>query len=254
MPDHGLAPTTLTPAQRLSRIIEFGVGRMPTPVAARLDMLRPSLRSSLGGPMNGQLRRQEMVRQLIRTIPFAATIETGTFRGSTTEFFLHLTDGPVFTVESDPRCWLYAKKRLAPYAMADVRYADSRVGLVQLRSEPDVPKDRVLFYLDAHWTQDLPLNEELEIILAGWHDPVIIIDDFAVEGDAGYGADDYGPGQRLGLQYLKPEVLAAFEPLFPSARSEEETASRRGCVVLLPHGLAGHRPALTALRPVAPSP
>lgn len=198
--------------------------------------------------MNGQRRRQEMVRQLVRTIPFRATIETGTFRGSTTEFFCHLTDGPVYTIENDARCWLYAKKRLAIYESADVRHGDSRSGLRELRADPAVPKDRVLFYLDAHWGHDLPLEDELSIILEGWRDSVIIIDDFEVRGDAGYGVDDYGPGRRLSLEYLPREVFSRYRTLFPAAPSTDETASRRGCVVLVSVGLAECIPALTTLR------
>jgi hypothetical protein len=55
----------------------------------------------------------------------------------------------------------------------------------------------VFFHLDAHWEGDLPLQEEIEIILGRFPNFLIMIDDFRVPGDSGYGFDDYGRGKML---------------------------------------------------------
>ena len=74
-----------------------------------------------------------------------------------------------------------------------------------LRELTQEPIDRAvptLFYLDAHWHEYLPLRDELEIALGQFANAVVLIDDFQVPDDPGYGFDDYGPGKTLNLEYL----------------------------------------------------
>ena len=92
--------------------------------------------------------------------------------------------------------------------------------------------ESVFAYLDAHWEEDLPLAQELEIIASNWSHAVVMIDDFRVPGDEGYGYDDYGPGKALTADYLPFGALTDWSILYPLAASEEETGARRGCCVL----------------------
>lgn len=110
---------------------------------------------------------------------------------------------------------------------------DSRELLRRLARDVTVPKDRVFFYLDAHWGDDLPLREELAIIGKAWSKPVLLIDDFEVPGDPGYGFDDYGPGKTLTMSYLACDELQGYACLVPALRSDDETGACRGCVVLV---------------------
>ena len=57
---------------------------------------------------------------------------------------------------------------------------DSVEFLRELSTDASVPKERVFFYLDAHWLKHLPLREELELIASAWKRPIIMIDDFCV--------------------------------------------------------------------------
>ena len=66
----------------------------------------------------------------------------------------------------------------------------------------------VFFYLDAHWNDDLPLADEIDIIFSRCPWAVVMIDDFEVPSDPGYQFDDYGPGKALVLGYIRPAVLA----------------------------------------------
>ncbi len=62
--------------------------------------------------------------------------------------------------------------------------ADSRVFLRDLLA--GLPNDRpVLFYLDAHWNEDLPLAEEARLIVEQAPLAVVMIDDFCVPFDPG---------------------------------------------------------------------
>jgi hypothetical protein len=64
----------------------------------------------------------------------------------------------------------------------------------------------ILFYLDAHWNDDLPLEEELELIFSVHPHAVVMIDDFQVPDDPGYQFDEYGPGKALTPALITPVV------------------------------------------------
>src|SRR5271165_4306337 len=55
-----------------------------------------------GGPMNGQTARLEVVRTLIAALRPALLVESGTFRGTTTEWLAQFST-PVVGIETDPR-------------------------------------------------------------------------------------------------------------------------------------------------------
>lgn len=225
-------------------LYESVLTRLPPAKAAWLDQHRPSVRSSWGwGPLNGQAGRQGILRDLARTVAFDEVVETGTYRGNSTEFFAHVLGVPIHTVEAQPRYYHYAAQRLAPYPDVTVELGDSREILRRLGERPGDPT--TLFYLDAHWEQDLPLAEEVEIIAKGWSSGVVVIDDFQVPDDPGYTYDDYGPLKRLCVDYL-PDV--GWSLYFPSLPSAEETGGRRGCAVLVSPSLSEGVGALSSLR------
>jgi predicted O-methyltransferase YrrM len=198
-------------------------------------LLRPSLRAAWGGPLNGQEYRRSIVRALVRAIDFDLVIETGTFRGTSTEFFSAVFGTPVETVELDPRLASYSRQRLAFDPKITVSLGDSRPFLRRLAE--DRGHLTTFVYLDAHWSQDLPLREELAIVRDSWNRAVVMIDDFEVPDAAGYGYDDYGPGKALTASLL-PD-MPGWQLLYPAAPSHEETGARRGCAVLLSPALAG---------------
>jgi hypothetical protein len=107
--------------------------------------------------------------------------------------------------------------------------SDSRTFL----STPSLSHDGCkFFYLDAHWLEDVPLAEETEVIARKFSSFVLMIDDFQVPNDPGYGYDDYGPGKRLSLRDFPFDSDPRFVPYFPSRHSTEESGTRRGCIVL----------------------
>ncbi len=214
------------------------MGRLSPGAAAALDWLEPSKHTSWGGPMNGQRGRQEIVRTLFGSQVVGQVIETGTYRGTTTMFFFHMFGGPVLTVEANPRFYCFARKRLSSLDTVRLSFGDSRNFLDRLSSDPVVTSVPTFFYLDAHWSSDCPLAEEVRLIGNRWADPIIMIDDFAVPGDPGYGYDSYGGGVQLNLDYLPGRDLLGFRGLFPNLRSADETGARRGCVVLARSGRA----------------
>lgn len=94
-----------------------------------------------------------------------------------------------------------------------------------------MPKDDVFFYLDAHQPGNVPLSDELDLIFRNWQQPVVMIDDFEVPGDPGYGFNEYGPGQRFGTE-LFSATSRTYSYFYPATSSGEETGYRRGCILL----------------------
>ena len=203
-------------------------------LAGMLDYHRfPELKDSWGGPFNEQTFRQQIFRDLIQRIPFSAIVETGTFRGTTTEYLQKSSRLPVYTAELNPRHYGYVKRRFLMNPNVMTYHSDSRSFLRELLKDPIFNHRRVFFYLDAHWGEAFPLWEELQIIFEKCSRAVIMIDDFKVPFDEGYGYDNYGEGKVLRLESLAPLYekykLAVF---FPSKGAELESGAKRGCVVL----------------------
>ncbi|MFN6571166.1 hypothetical protein [Dendronalium sp. ChiSLP03b] len=190
-------------------------------------------RKTWGKPFNDQTFRQQIFLELIQKINFSAIVETGTYRGTTTEYLHKSSQLPVYTVESNPRYYGYAKARLFAYKDIVISYGDSRSFLRRIVESSTLIQGQIFFYLDAHWGKDLPLKEEIQIIFENHPKAVVMVDDFKVPGDEEYKYDNYGEGKVLSQEYLEPVIknlnLAAF---FPSQRAELETGAKRGCIVL----------------------
>jgi len=214
----------------------------PQPIGSKKEIilgvvdyyLSPKLRRKQGGPFNGQAFRQKIFRELITQIKFSHIVETGTFRGLTTQFMHRQSGLPVLSGEVNPRFYSYAKRRLCKDKPVRLYNLDSRVFLNSLVGSSEMKDAHLFVYLDAHWADDLPLLEEMQIIFTNFPDAVVMVDDFAVPGDAQYGYDDYGKGKALTLEYLEPAIKEFdLQPYFPTAPAAMETGSRRGCVVLV---------------------
>ena len=222
------------------------------------------------GPFNGQTARQALFVEIITKTRPHAIVETGTSLGATTEL-MSQTGLPVFTIELYPRHYGFARARFWRKRNIKLLHDDSRTGLRRLFDGPlqALAGHTLFFYLDAHghvFGDDLPLAEELDIIFRWCPSAVVMIDDFAVPNDAGYGYDDYGPGRALVFDYIRPAIvehrLRAFFPSTPSVADYPSTPMaaaglvipgrlRRGCVVLVKE--ARHAPVLASMPLLRPA-
>ncbi len=198
--------------------------------AARVELLSDDLQNCWGGPFNGQTGRQRLMLEILDKVRPDAVIETGTFRGITTEWFADHFAGPIFSCEVDRMYLIQAQHRLGRFSNVSLFHADLREFLRE-RIAALAPGSRVLFYLDAHWRDDLPLVEELGIITGSDLRWVAMIDDFKVPFDGGYSYDDYGPGKALKLDLLS-SLKDRSTIFFPRLHSSEETGAARGTCVL----------------------
>ena len=210
--------------------------RLPPSLAFRIDLLRPGLKDGYGGPFNGQLVRQAVVREMFERTSFDLVVETGTYRGTTTAFIRTLTTAPIVTIESDPRLARYARARLSHLGGITVRGGDSATQIRRLvMGRRGLAAERPFFYLDAHGGHagiQLPLRWEIVEVTSAWPAFCIVIDDFEVPGDGDYGYDGYGPGFRLRPELLEGLHLETVTRFWPAAAGATETGRKRGWLVL----------------------
>ena len=180
---------------------------------------------------NGQRIRKATFNEICAAIPFDVFVETGTNLGMTTGFLALNTGKKVFSCEILSASCEAARRNLSIFPNVVVENSDSVTFLRGLKEE--IAGRTVFFYLDAHWYKYLPLLDELDVIGESVADFVILIDDFAVPGDSGYGYDAYSARRRLSYEYISDAVrrydLGCF---FPAEASRLETGGRRGYALL----------------------
>lgn len=232
---HEPAAPSDTRTRMVRRLMSLARHVLGDSVAGMVDYYRwPERGVAWGGAFNGQNGRRAIFNALLAVHKPSAILETGTFRGTTTEYFAS-TGLPVRTVEGVARNYGFARARLLRHRNVVVAHGDSRALLRDWVGSPSAPfhGQPVFAYLDAHWNADLPLAEELDLLFANCPHAIAMIDDFEVPGDAGYAFDDYGGGKALNASYIA-DVVAGYglAELYPALASAQETGARRGCVVL----------------------
>ena len=177
-------------------------------------------------PFNGQTQR---IRHLVRlSDSFSPTIaiETGTFYGTSTPFLSRLVSEKTYSIEQNERFYNFAVRRL--YDQSDkikIIKGNSIVEMPKILSTISPTKHRILAYLDAHWTENVPTNLELQALIE-WGGPwIAVIDDFEVSIDSGFAFDSYGD-QIVGLEMVPK--LPGLEVWVSSVNSNLETGAVRG--------------------------
>lgn len=200
-----------------------------------LDYFRfPQYKSSWGGPFNGQQSRRKLFLSLMERLKPEVIVETGTYRGTTTEFMAS-SGIQVVSIEGHARNYGYAAMRLKKLRNVRVFLGDSREVLKRLFENElaGLVSGTIFVYLDAHWNSDLPLEGEINLVFEACPNAVVMIDDFEVPSDPGYTFDDYGEGSALVYSYIAPAVARhRLRVFYPSGPSAEETGLKRGAVVL----------------------
>jgi len=203
--------------------------------------LRPSSGRAWGGPFNGQAWRCRLIAEIILKTDPVAIVETGTYLGTTTEW-LSAFQIPVWSCEVSAINFGFAHQRLAMVPHVKIVHNDSRAALQEILDGPlkSNQLDTILFYLDAHWNDDLPLAEELEIVFAVCPRAIVVVDDFQVPGDPGYGFSDFGKNKALTMNYIV-DIISTYQlaTYYPSISSDRETGAKRGCSIIAKANVAG---------------
>jgi 16S rRNA A1518/A1519 N6-dimethyltransferase RsmA/KsgA/DIM1 with predicted DNA glycosylase/AP lyase activity len=110
-------------------------------VVAKINYKRGvRLKASWEGVFNKQHGRKEIFDEIVEHFDPATIVETGTFRGTTTEY-MSGTTANVFSLEFDPSNAGYAQARLAKFKNVQVINLDSRSGHKHLIRTKKLPSN-----------------------------------------------------------------------------------------------------------------
>ena len=197
------------------------------------------VRDVVSGPGWGAFHHDPIYRgvmlELVEALPFTSFVETGTYRGYSTELIASRHPKlPVFTSEVYEPSYHLARRALRKYPniTADLGSSDKWIEAL-LRDKK--PGDFPLFFLDAHWQQYWPLRAELAHIADSGLRSVIVIDDFEVPGQSQFEFDIDGGGEQIAglkcnLDYIAPSLRPAntYHAIFPKYTRQDAFAGGTG--------------------------
>jgi hypothetical protein len=179
---------------------------------------------------NGDTFIQENFLKLKEEFHINTAIELGTCLGSTalwlSDHFWH-----VFTIEVNPTFAQIAKERLEGCPNVMLIVGDSVTEFPMI----DYDDDTIIF-IDSHWYEVCPMQEELQIIANSGAKPVIAIHDFYVPDEPNLGYDSIH-GQRFDIEWIKPKLDAIYgeQGYYHYYNSDEQsTEIKRGIVYIIP--------------------
>ncbi|MFI7642939.1 class I SAM-dependent methyltransferase [Nonomuraea sp. NPDC049400] len=181
-----------------------------------------------GGPFGFDITVALLVDDLLSAFECDAIVETGCYLGDTTDYLAHrYPDLPVHACDITQAHVAFTRQRLAGLSNAHVTCLDSPL----LVARANAAHQRTLFFLDAHWAPDWPLERELAAITRG----VVLIHDFDV-GHPRFGYDTYGDlvcgPQVLARMPDPPEVYFTPDPQADWPLPCLQTGRRAGVAVL----------------------
>lgn len=159
-------------------------------------------------------------------------LETGTYLGWTSKIVSNYFE-KVITIENNYQYYLEAVENLKENKNCYLYHGSSYEVMDKILKEGD---DKIFFFLDAHWYEELPLLNELKIIKDKKIKPIIAIHDFFVpdeNGMAKFGFDTYGD-QRLDFEYIKKALIEIYGEKFYIKFSSEST-NNSGVIYILPY-------------------
>jgi hypothetical protein len=190
--------------------------------------------------MNRQFVRTLILLKLLSGLETDAFFETGTNLGRTCFLIASQTKLPIYSSEVNRDCLRSARRLLFPFGRRVHLFNEDSVGF--LKRVLGAKRFRSpFFYLDAHWSANLPLREEISAILCDCPNFVIMVDDFVVPNDPGFGYDVYN-GVPLDLTLVQDTLVNSMVKVsvwFPSYYSELETGSRRGWTLITTADIQG---------------
>jgi predicted O-methyltransferase YrrM len=198
-------------------------------------MLARRIRARVSGKpcfFNRQRMRFRVFREIDRLIPFDNYIETGTYTGLTTHFLADVarTRGAlVYSCEINDDYYRIASRTVGNLKGVHLHRGNS---VDFLRSLSANVSDAVNFiYLDAHWYKYLPLRDEVAVI-GKWPNTVVMIDDFKVPFDEGFGWDRYDDEREICMRYIEGSIGSSgvYFPNYP-ARQEGAGITRGYSVI-----------------------
>lgn len=161
-------------------------------------------------------------------------IETGTFEGGTTSF-LSKKFKRTFSIESNEHNYNVSINNLKNVgSTAKIIFGKSNEVLNDLIINESID-DKTIFFLDAHWWDNYPLRDELNIIAKNKLKPVIIIHDVLVpETKLGY--DCMENNIPLDFFYIKDKIELIYDTQYRYWFNDDiySSGAKRGTIYITP--------------------
>ena len=182
--------------------------------------------------LNGQKHRRNIITKILTKIKFNLIIETGTEYGFSTKYFSLYCD-KVFSIEKSKPVFLIATKNLKDEKKIHLILNDSKNldSILKVKNINFNSGDATFFYLDAHSVDDYPLIEEISFVLNNFKNFIMVIDDFQVPDDEGYGYDSH-QGKKLNVKFIEKLLSRNDYIFFPNIKSSDETGRLRGYTLI----------------------
>jgi len=181
---------------------------------------------------HGDEQWKTLVKKITDTVSPTSVVETGTYKGDTTEYLAKISPNPIFTCEVIGMYRRESKRRLELYKQVNLLRGSSAALIQKLVAEKQLG-DTPLFFLDAHWYGYWPLADEMKHISA-LSKAIIMIDDFKVPGRPQFGYDvqnNNGVIIEEDINYLKPMLSRNCRVLFPKY-DFPELKDMRGYIII----------------------
>lgn len=186
-------------------------------------------------PFNGDGFICKEFLRLKEELGLTVVIETGSCLYSTTKWLGENFD-KVYTVDNNAEYVKHGAHKVAGMKNIVGVIEDSVVFLKTILNHLD-EKDKVIYFLDAHWGGNCPLQEELNALINSKTKlpPVIAIHDFYT-GNEAFGWDEYN-GQRFDYGWIEPaikELEKAHNCTYVHYYNTKAENGMRGIIYLIP--------------------
>jgi len=173
------------------------------------------------------------IKKLVECFDVKQIVETGTYFGFTTLRLAEMCD--TISVELQHNHYIEAEKTFAEHTgnnKIELIHGDTIDVLTRLC--PTLDKEKILFFLDAHWQQHCPLLDELRIIAENAMKPIICIHDFKVPNRDDLGYDSYN-GQDFTFEWIKTSIDKIYgEDKYDYHYNNESEGAKRGVIYIYP--------------------
>lgn len=196
-------------------------------------------------PFNGDRFVCKEFIKLKEKFDLNVAVETGSCLYSTTKW-LGENFTNVHTIELSEEYSKHGIHKVSGMPNVHPQIGDS-VSFLERMCETLTTNDKCIFFLDAHWGQNCPLMQELDVLakIKTNLPPVIAIHDFYT-GDEKLGWDEYN-GQRFDYKWIEPKIKAlerAHNCSYFHYYNTEAENGMRGLIYIIPvkhwtHQIAG---------------
>lgn len=190
-------------------------------------------------PFNTDPAIEDLVKILEKDFSFDLFVETGTYHGATTKWFAEtFPEKETHTVDNNLSLFRNLVETLGDKTNVYCHFGESPTLLKDIL-EGNLNK-KIFFYLDAHWYDQWPLLDELDVISRYCKDNCcIMIDDFRVPYRP-FQFDRY-KGQKLDLEYVHSSLRKIFsEPFFFFNDKSQRKPVAVGKLICIPSSWKSH--------------